>query len=100
MKWLSLNWDEGPDIGGPSAPYIQSERLEIYKKYANILIEKGYAYADPYTAEEIENFKKKSEEEKKPFLYREYRPENPPPWDGSKPLRFKVPELKEPNGKI
>ncbi len=94
LKWLSLNWDEGPDIGGPHAPYIQSERLELYKKYADILIEKGYAYADPYTTEEIENFKRKSEEEKKPFLYREHRPENPPVWDGSKPLRFKVSELK------
>lgn len=94
LKWLSLDWDEGPDIGGSHAPYIQSERLELYKKYANILIEKGLAYADPYTEEEIENFRKISEEQKKPFLYREHRPKNPPIWDGSKPLRFKITEPK------
>ena len=94
LKWLSLDWDEGPDIGGSHAPYIQSERLELYKKYANILIEKGLAYADPYTEEEIENFRKISEEQKRPFLYREHRPENPPIWDGSKPLRFKITEPK------
>jgi len=94
LKWLGLNWDQGPDIGGPHAPYIQSERLELYKKYANILIEKGFAYADPYTEIEIENFRKQAELNKKPFLYREYRPENPPAWDGSMPLRFKVKNLK------
>jgi glutamyl-tRNA synthetase len=95
LKWLGLNWDQGSDVGGPSAPYIQSERLEIYKKYAEILIKKGLAYADPYTEEEIENLRKKSETEKKPFLYREYRPKNPPIWDGTRPLRFKISELKQ-----
>lgn len=94
LKWLGLDWDQGPDVGGAHAPYIQSERLELYKKYANILIKKGFAYADPYSPEEIDNFRKKSEEEKKPFLIREYRPENTPIWDGSRPLRFKVSELK------
>jgi glutamyl-tRNA synthetase len=94
LKWIGLDWDEGIDIGGPNAPYKQSERLESYKKYAQILIDKGLAYADPYTEEEVEIFRKKADEEKKPFLYREYRPENPPIWDGSKPLRFKVPEIK------
>src|ERR1035437_4440060 len=77
LKWLGLNWDQGPDIGGPHTPYIQSERLELYKKYANILIERDFAYADPYAEEEIEKFRQESEAEKKPFLYREHRPENP-----------------------
>ncbi len=94
LKWFGLNWDEGPDIGGPSAPYTQSERLDLYKKYAEKLIAKGLAYADPYTEEEVEGMRKKAEEEKRPFLYRENRPENPPAWDGTKPLRFKVPEIK------
>ena len=88
LKWVGIKWDEGPDIGGPSAPYTQSERLDLYKKYAQILIDKGLAYADPYTEEEVEVLRKKAEEEKRPFLYREHRPENPPSWDGSKPLRF------------
>jgi len=94
LKWLGINWDEGPDIGGPNAPYKQSERLELYKKYAQILINKGLAYADPYTEEEVEAFRKKADQDKKPFLYREYRPINPPQWDGSKPLRYKIPEIK------
>ena len=68
LKWIGIGWDEGPDIGGPHASYIQSERLDLYKKYANQLIEKGFAYPDPYTKEELEDFRKKAEEEKKPFL--------------------------------
>jgi glutamyl-tRNA synthetase len=94
LKWLGLNWDQGPDIGGPHAPYIQSERLELYKKYAEILIKKGMAYADPYTEEEIEKFRQEAEADKKPFLYREHRREDVSVWDGTKPLRFKVGELK------
>ena len=94
LKWLGLNWDQGPDIGGPHAPYIQSERLPLYKKYADILIKKGLAYADPYTEEDLDEFRKKAEAEKKPFLYREHRPENPPAWNGTIPLRFKISELK------
>lgn len=94
LKWFGLNWDEGPDIGGPHAPYTQSERLELYKKYANILIEKGFAYADPYSEEDLEKFRQEAETNKKPFLYREHRPENPPVWNGSTPLRFKIKETK------
>ncbi|MDQ3014589.1 MAG: glutamate--tRNA ligase [bacterium] len=90
LKWVGISWNEGPDIGGPHAPYFQSERLELYKKYADILVQKGLAYADPYTTEELDAFRKKSKEAEKPFLYREYRPENPPAWDGTKPLRLKT----------
>lgn len=94
LKWLGLDWDEGPDIGGPNIPYIQSERLELYKKYADILIGKGLAYADTYTEEEIEKFRQEAEIKKKPFLCREHRPENSPAWNGKIPLRFKISELK------
>src|SRR3989344_8426041 len=90
LKWLGIDWDEGPDIGGARGPYKQSERLVLYKKYADILVEKGLAYADPYTEEELTGFRKKAEEEKRPFLFREHRPENPPKWDGTKPLRLKA----------
>jgi glutamyl-tRNA synthetase len=44
LKWAGLVYDEGPEIGGSFGPYIQSQRLEIYKKYADELIQKGYAY--------------------------------------------------------
>src|SRR3989339_445189 len=94
LKWIGIDWDEGPDIGGPHAPYKQSERLDSYKKYAQILIEKGLAYPDPYTSEELEAFRKKAEVEKRPFLYRDYRPESFRKWDGTKALRFKTPEIK------
>ena len=94
LKWIGIDWSEGPDISGPNAPYKQSERLASYQKYAKILVEKGLAYADPYTEEEVESFRKKAEEEKRPFLYRDHRPENPPVWDGTKPLRFKITDVK------
>jgi len=94
LKWIGIDWNEGPDIGGPNAPYKQSERLNSYVKYAKILVEKGLAYADPYTEEEVENFRKKAEENKKPFLYRDHRPENPPIWNGTQPLRFKISDIK------
>ena len=94
LKWIGIDWEEGPDIGGPNMPYKQSERLDSYKKYAQILIDKDFAYADPYTEEEVEIFRKKADEEKRPFLYRDHRPQNPPIWDGSQPLRFKVKNIK------
>ncbi|MBA3550804.1 glutamate--tRNA ligase [Patescibacteria group bacterium] len=90
LKWIGITWNEGPDSGGPHAPYLQSKRLESYKKYADILVQKGLAYADPYTSEELEVFRKRAEQEKRPFLYREHRPENPPAWDGTQPLRLKT----------
>ncbi|MCL2444587.1 glutamate--tRNA ligase [Candidatus Saccharibacteria bacterium] len=94
LKWLGLKWDEGVDVGGPYAPYRQTERKEIYHAWAQKLVDKGLAYADPYTAEEVEVFREKSMAEKKAFLYRDYRPENPPKWDGTQPLRFKVTNIK------
>ena len=54
LEWLGLNWDEGPIVGGPHAPYFQSERQEIYHTYARKLIEAGRAYADPTPPEQIE----------------------------------------------
>lgn len=94
LKWLGLNWDFGPDAPGPAGSYIQSERLDVYRRYAQILIDKGFAYTDSYSEEELEILRQKAEEEKRPFLYREHRKETAESWDGSKPLRFKVPVLK------
>jgi len=90
LRWLGLTWDEGPDVGGPYGPYVQSERLNIYKKYAQELIDKGLAYADPYSPEELQALREKAQAEKQPFLYREHRPENPPVWDGTQALRIKL----------
>lgn len=89
LHLLGITWDEGLDLGGPHAPYTQSERLEIYKAWAQKLIDAGRAYADPYTSEEVQAFREQAQKEKRAFLYRNHRPENPPVWDGTRPLRFK-----------
>lgn len=94
LRWLGLDYDEGPDNGGPYDPYYQSARLALYKRYADQLIAAGFAYADPYTEEEVEHLRARAEEEKRPFLYRDHRPETFTEWDGTQPLRFKVPFIK------
>jgi len=55
LRWLGLNWDEGPDVGGPFGPYRQSERFEIYKKYADELIARGGAYWCFCSSERLES---------------------------------------------
>lgn len=87
---LDITYDEGPDTGGPYAPYKQSERLASYKQWAQKLIDKGRAYADPYTPAEVQAFREHAQQTKQPFLYRNHRPDSPPAWDGSQPLRFKA----------
>ena len=89
LRWLSINWNEGIDVGGPHAPYKQSERLDIYHEWARKLIDEGRAYADPYTPQQLEGFREQAKAAKRPFLFRDHRPENPPEWDGTQPLRFK-----------
>ncbi len=58
LRWLGLDWDEGPDQGpdrnGNFGPYRQSERLEVYRRYAQALLEKGQAYRCYCTPEELE----------------------------------------------
>src|SRR5687768_13118788 len=54
MKWLGLTWDEGPDVGGPHGPYRQSERFDLYREWANKLVEGGFAYEDHATSEDVE----------------------------------------------
>lgn len=94
LDWLGIDWNEGPRVGGNHGPYVQTERRAIYQKWAQKLIDKGLAYADPYTPEQVQGFREEAIALKKPFLYRDHRPENPPVWDGSQPLRFKVTNIK------
>jgi glutamyl-tRNA synthetase len=89
LRALGLEWDEGLTVGGPYGPYIQSERLDIYKRWAQKLIDSGRAYADPYTSEEVQAFREQAQAAKQPFLYRNHRPDTLPTWDGSQPLRFR-----------
>ena len=54
LKWLGLNWDEGPEVGGPNGPYLQSERLEIYREWADKFLASGAAYHCYCSSEELE----------------------------------------------
>lgn len=85
LTWLGIEWDDF---------YQQSDRLDIYKQYAEKLIEKGYAYPDPYTQKELDSFRAAAEAAQRPFLMRHHRPETFSTWDGKTPLRFCVPEIK------
>jgi len=69
FKWLGITFDEGVHVGGEHAPYKQSERMHIYKKYADELIEKGWAYYAFDTQEDLEAKRKEAEAEKKTFQY-------------------------------
>lgn len=94
LRWLGIAWDESIDIDGPYKPYIQSGRLDIYHDYARRLIDAGHAYPDPYSEEELDAFRAQAEAEKRPFLFRDHRPDTITSWDGHSPLRFKTPVLK------
>ena len=59
MKWLGLNYDEGPDVGGDKGPYRQSERFDLYKEYAEKLVEKGEAYYCFCTSDRLQKLRER-----------------------------------------
>ena len=69
LRWLGLTWDEGPDVGGPHGPYRQSERTEIYRQHADLLLANGTAYRCFCTAEELEVVRKQQIAAKLPPRY-------------------------------
>lgn len=69
LKALGLNWDEGPDVGGPYGPYTQSERFDIYPVYVQKLLESGFAYECFCTPEELEQEKEEATAAKKAYVY-------------------------------
>ncbi len=69
FRWLGIDWDEGPDIGGPYGPYYQSQRLERYQAAAEKLLADGLAYRDYATTDEIQAERQAAQAEKRPFLY-------------------------------
>ncbi|MGA2093128.1 MAG: glutamate--tRNA ligase [Sedimentisphaerales bacterium] len=69
LRWLGINWDEGPEVGGPNGPYFQSQRRELYDKYVKQLLEQGRAYHCFETSEELEKLRKQAEAQKKGFVY-------------------------------
>jgi len=101
LKAMGLQWDEGPDVGGAYGPYKQSERLDIYKQYAEKLVESVHAYYCWCTTDELETEKALQQEEKKQIIYskrcKNLTPEQIEKFkaEGRKPvIRFEVPARK------
>lgn len=69
LRWLGLDWDEGPFVGGPAGPYRQSERLDIYDQYIQQLLDRGQAYFAFETPEQLEAMRKHAERHRQPFRY-------------------------------
>lgn len=97
LKALGLQWDEGPDVGGAYGPYVQSQRLELYAKAAQTLLESGHAYYSYATDEELDTAREKATALKRPFIYREdpAKPEQIEAWKAdpkrTPSLRLRVP---------
>ena len=69
LRWLGLDWEEGPDVGGPHGPYRQSERSEIYTEHAEKLVESGHAYPCFCTRERLEELRAEQKAAKGRFGY-------------------------------
>jgi len=69
LRWLGLQWDEGPEVGGDYGPYIQSQRLHIYRQYAERLIEDGHAYRCFCPPERLSALRTEQEKSKLPVGY-------------------------------
>jgi len=91
LHWLGLDWDEGPDRGGPYKPYRQSERLDLYREQAARLITEGKAYRCYCTPEELEAERKQAQVEKRPYKYSRRCLTNPPSDRSVFAVRFRVP---------
>ncbi|MHC4494905.1 MAG: glutamate--tRNA ligase [Planctomycetota bacterium] len=76
LKWMGIEWDEGPEVGGENGPYLQSERRDIYDRYVKELLNRKKAYYCFETPEELDALRKEVEAQKKGFVYR--RPEDLP----------------------
>jgi glutamyl-tRNA synthetase len=92
MRWLGLDWDEGPGVGGPHGPYFQTERLELYRAQADRLIAEGKAFACDCTRESLDAQRKQAEAAKRQFRYPgTCRSKGLAPGPG-RVVRFRVPE--------
>jgi glutamyl-tRNA synthetase len=91
LRWLGLDWDEGPDKGGPYAPYRQSERIDLYKQHAVKLLAEGKAYKCFCTPEELEAERRQAQAEKRAYKYSRRCLIDPPKDRTEFTVRFKVP---------
>lgn len=100
MRWLGLDWDEGPEVGGPCAPYAQTERLDLYREAAERLLAEGKAYPCFCTPEQLEADREAARARKDPFQGYQRRCRNIPAdeararMEAGEPytIRIKVPE--------
>lgn len=69
FRWLGMQWDEGPDVGGPYAPYFQSQRSQRYQSAVEALLASGHAYRDFATADELAQLREQADKEGKPYVY-------------------------------
>ncbi|HEY3517883.1 MAG TPA: glutamate--tRNA ligase family protein, partial [Gammaproteobacteria bacterium] len=69
FRWLGLDWDEGPEVGGPYEPYFQSQRQPAHRAAVERLLASGHAYRDYATTEEIQAERAAAEKDKRAFLY-------------------------------
>ena len=69
LKWLGIDWDEGPGVGGPHAPYFQSQRADRHRSAVDRLLASGHAYRDFATTAELDEERKAAQAAGKPFLY-------------------------------
>jgi len=69
FRWLGLAWDEGPEVGGPFAPYFQSQRGARYQAAVDELLRRGHAYHDYASKDEMDGERKAAERDKRPFQY-------------------------------
>src|SRR2546422_391381 len=69
LRWLGLEWDEGPDVGGPHAPYVQSERLPLYHSHADRLLAEDKAYRCYCSPERLDQVRKEQQARKEPPRY-------------------------------
>jgi glutamyl-tRNA synthetase len=78
LRWLGIDWDEGPQVGGPFAPYYQSQRLDRYQAAVQKLLAGGHAYYDYAKTEELQAEREAAEREKRSFVYsRQFMAETP-----------------------
>ena len=69
FRWLEIDWDEGPEVGGPHGPYFQSQRADRYQDAAGELLASGHAYRDYARPDEVQAERQAAEKEKRPFVY-------------------------------
>jgi len=95
LRWLGLDWDEGPGVGGPDGPYFQMQRLDLYRSQAERLVRDGRAYACYCTKEELDAQREQARAEKRQFIYPGTCRDEP--YDPSRRhvVRFRLPKLVE-----